>query len=281
MNQPKSTPFFSIIVPVYQTEEFLSECLESIQKAGFEDFECLVILDGNNPEAKTIFDQVARDEPRFKFFIKSHSGVSDTRNFGIDKATGKFILFLDSDDFLYPDGLKTLYSQLLEYQPTWDKSLFFGSVHIPAFESSNHKNFQTSLVYLQNSIMEGPISRDTLGGLRFDPQLKYGEDCELLYRVYLQNRSDGNDLLFVTLNRDIIHYRYRPESANHNLSINQKMELSILVYRRILREAGLNLREKIICQLALWRCRLSIDLNPIKRVFRSLVVRLLKWLAGW
>jgi glycosyltransferase involved in cell wall biosynthesis len=278
---PENKAFFSIIIPVYQTESFLGHCLESVKNGGFEDFECLVVLDGESKLAVDIFNTFVCNDHRFKLLIKTHSGVSDTRNFGIDQATGEFILFLDSDDYLKHNDLKTLHNQLLEHKEVWDKSLFFGSVLIPAFESSKHKNFLTSLVYLQNSIMEGPIKREVLGNLRFNTSLSYGEDCELLYRVYIQNRSRGKDLQFITLDQNIIHYRHRPDSANHKLDINQKMQRSILVYQQILRQPGLNLREKIVCNLAILRCGLSINLNPIKRVFRGLVVRVLKWWSGW
>ena len=278
---PETKPFFSIVVPVYQTEEFLSQCLESVKNGGFEDFECLVVLDGESKLAVDIFNTFVCNDHRFKLLIKSHSGVSDTRNFGINQATGEFILFLDSDDYLKKNGLKTLYNQLKQYKDVWYKSLFFGSVLIPAFEISKNKNLLTSLVYLQNSIMEGPIKRELLSDLRFNTNLNYGEDCELLYRVYLQNRAQGKDLQFITFNQDIIHYRQRPESLNHGLNVNQKMQKSILVYRQILKQPKLSFREKIVCHSAILRCRLSINLNPIKRVFRGLVVRILKWWSGW
>lgn len=97
-------PFFSIIIPTYNTEIYLQECLESIKNQTFNDFEVIVINDGSPnknqfPETiKQIFDKVA--DHRFTYFEQKNQGVATARNLGLSKANGQWIFFLDSDDYI-------------------------------------------------------------------------------------------------------------------------------------------------------------------------------------
>ncbi|NJS41682.1 glycosyltransferase family 2 protein [Candidatus Gracilibacteria bacterium] len=110
-------PFFSIIIPIYKTEEFLEECLESVKNQTFSDYECIVINDGSpgipisskksplykidsSKQVKKIFDSVTKKDKRFKLYQKKNEGLSATKNFGIAKASGQRLVILDSDDYL-------------------------------------------------------------------------------------------------------------------------------------------------------------------------------------
>lgn len=91
-------PQISIIIPVYNSEKYLGECLESITKQTFTDFEVLLINDGSTDKSGAICDQYADKDFRFKVFHKENGGVSSARNFGLEKAIGEWITFVDSDD---------------------------------------------------------------------------------------------------------------------------------------------------------------------------------------
>lgn len=91
----------SIIIPIYNAEKFLDECLNSVKKIKNINFECLMIDDGSNDSSKDICKKYV--DEKFKYIFKENSGVSSTRNYGIEKAKGEYILFLDADDYLNND----------------------------------------------------------------------------------------------------------------------------------------------------------------------------------
>lgn len=89
----------SIIVPVYNVESFLEECIESVLHQTYLNWELLLIDDGSTDRSATICESYSRKDNRIKFIHKENSGVSDTRNRGLELAEGKYIIFLDSDDY--------------------------------------------------------------------------------------------------------------------------------------------------------------------------------------
>lgn len=103
---------FSIIIPVYNVEKYIRKCLESIQAQTFQDFEVIVVNDGSPDHSQDIIDEFVADDSRFISMKKENGGLSDARNFGVKKATGEYILFVDSDDTIEPDLLKKLYEQI-------------------------------------------------------------------------------------------------------------------------------------------------------------------------
>lgn len=100
---------FSIIVPVYNTEEYLERCIESILKQTFEDFEIILVNDGSTDNSKKIITDYQKQYPeKIKVVNKKNGGLSSARNKGVSKAKGEYILFVDSDDYIEKGLLKTL-----------------------------------------------------------------------------------------------------------------------------------------------------------------------------
>lgn len=102
------SPKLSIIIPVYNTEPYLSRCFDSILSQSFKDFELLLIDDGSTDNSGAICDQYAQKDTRIKVFHKENGGVSSARNLGLDNAIGEWIYIIDSDDELFPEGLQVL-----------------------------------------------------------------------------------------------------------------------------------------------------------------------------
>ena len=101
----------SVIVPVYNTEKYLKKCLKSIVNQSYKNLEILIINDGSTDGSLNIIRKFEETYPNVFLYNKENSGVADTRNFGIQKATGDFITFVDSDDFIELD----LYQLCMEY----------------------------------------------------------------------------------------------------------------------------------------------------------------------
>ncbi len=99
----KCKKFFSLIIPVYRVESYLSKCVESALSQNFEDWEAVLVDDGSPDNCPALCDDYAKKDNRIKVIHKANGGLSDARNAGISAASGKYILFLDSDDYLYSD----------------------------------------------------------------------------------------------------------------------------------------------------------------------------------
>lgn len=98
---------FSIVIPVYNTEQYLPACLDSIASQSYTDFEAILVDDGSTDGSATICKEYVGRDSRFTYVCKENGGVSSARNVGIEKAQGEWLLFVDSDDILMPDCLQT------------------------------------------------------------------------------------------------------------------------------------------------------------------------------
>ena len=107
----------SIIVPVYQVEKYLRKCLNSLVKQTLEEIEILVINDGSLDDSQLIINEFQKQYPlKIKSFIKENGGLSDARNFGLDRATGEFIGFVDSDDEVSKTMFEEMYNLAVRHQ---------------------------------------------------------------------------------------------------------------------------------------------------------------------
>ena len=92
---------FSIIVPVYNVEKYLAKCIESILNQTNQDFELLLVNDGTKDNSQKIIDEyVAKYPDKVYGFVKENGGLSDARNYGVERAKGEYIIFIDSDDYV-------------------------------------------------------------------------------------------------------------------------------------------------------------------------------------
>lgn len=119
-------PGISIIVPVYNTEQYISRCIESILNQTFKDFELILIDDGSRDRSGEICDEYAKKDNRIRVFHNNNQGVSATRNYGINISKGKYLMFCDSDDWVADNWCEELYNTILEYPNSWITcNLFF------------------------------------------------------------------------------------------------------------------------------------------------------------
>ena len=98
-------PLVSIIIPVYNVEKYLSHCLNSVLSQNFNDFEILLVNDGSTDGSDKICNEYAEKDNRIRAFHKENNGLSSARNYGLKKSSGKYVIFLDSDDFWNNDDI--------------------------------------------------------------------------------------------------------------------------------------------------------------------------------
>lgn len=101
-------PLVSVIIPIYNVERYLKECIDSVLSQTFSDYEMILVDDGSPDACSVICDEYASKDSRIRVIHKENGGLSSARNAGLDIATGKYVFFLDSDDIIDPKLLKTV-----------------------------------------------------------------------------------------------------------------------------------------------------------------------------
>lgn len=104
----------TVIVPIYKVEEYLNECLISVVNQTYTKLEIILVEDGSPDNCPAMCDDWAKRDSRIRVIHKSNGGLSDARNAGIDVATGDYIAFVDSDDYIKPDMIEKLYTALIK-----------------------------------------------------------------------------------------------------------------------------------------------------------------------
>lgn len=105
-----NNPCISIVVPVYCVEQYLSRCLDSIIAQTYKNLDIILVDDGSTDSSDLICDEYQNEDKRIRTFHKENGGLSDARNYGIMKAKGSYITFIDSDDYVTPDYVEFLYN---------------------------------------------------------------------------------------------------------------------------------------------------------------------------
>ncbi len=108
-------PMVSIIVPIYNAEQYLRRCVDSILNQEYTDFELLLVNDGSTDASGDICEEYGDQDPRVIVIQKENTGVSDSRNRALDRARGKYLQFLDSDDWITPDATRLFVRAAEEY----------------------------------------------------------------------------------------------------------------------------------------------------------------------
>ena len=105
----------SIIVPIYNTEKYLKNCLDSIDNQTYQNIEVILVDDGSTDKSPIICDEYCKEHNKFKVIHKKNNGVSSAKNCGIEKSNGKYVLFVDSDDKLSNMMIELLYNNIIKY----------------------------------------------------------------------------------------------------------------------------------------------------------------------
>ena len=209
----------SIIVPIYNVENYLRHCLESIQNQTYQNFECLLINDGSSDNSAEICREYVEKDSRFRYFEKENGGVSSTRNLGIERSKGQYITFIDSDDWVDSDYLELLYMKINEYNAdlavlTYKQySMNDGCFYLHVWEQDYYERYYTgnellnSLPNLENydstfNVSWGKLfKRNFLETATFNEQRIMGEDLEFNFKIFLQIKS------CIYLNKALYNFR--------------------------------------------------------------------------
>ena len=183
----------SIIVPVYNAENFLRRCIDSILAQSYTDFELLLVDDGSPDNCGAICDEYATQDSRVRVLHKENGGVSSARNLGLDNAQGEWVTFIDSDDWVESDFLEKMMISA-------DTDLVVGGNVRPSGElkQATDKLYDTaSMADFLEEHLNGSLLRAPWGKLlrysiiehyhiRFDEHIRFGEDTIFIYKYLCQ-----------------------------------------------------------------------------------------------
>ncbi|EFX58180.1 glycosyltransferase [Streptococcus sp. M334] len=110
------TEKITVIVPVYNVEDYLDKCLDSVIKQTYKNIEIIVVNDGSTDNSGEICQEYAQKDNRITYVEQENGGLSDARNAGLERMTGSYVTFVDSDDWIEQDYVEVLYNKLTEYQ---------------------------------------------------------------------------------------------------------------------------------------------------------------------
>ena len=226
-------PFCSIIVPVYKTEEYLTECIHSILQQTLDDFELILVDDGSPDQCPEICDSFARTDSRIHAVHKINGGVSSARNTGLGKASGEYIWFVDSDDYIQPHSISHLFAatqkndaDLIVFNCNNVTDYYTGSLdeflrayyfpYILGFASWNK-------LYRRSVIEEKRLS--------FDEEEFIGEDLLFnlnYFEAIMGNAKEGCSLF---LGQDYYVYNKRADSAM-NTGTKNRLEQQLRLFRK-------------------------------------------------
>lgn len=179
-------PKLSAIIPVYKAEKYIHKCLDSIVNQSFNNWELIIVDDGSPDNSGVICDEYAKKDKRIRVIHKINEGVSVARNIGLEIATGEYVTFVDSDDYLEGDCfslVENAVSDLLVFesisynsQNKIKKWYDINDDHI----SDNNKKIDFIKKYISVFVLDGPCAkffkRDVIGNIRFPEGQRLGED---------------------------------------------------------------------------------------------------------
>lgn len=223
----------SVVVPVYNVEPYLDKCLNSLLNQSFEDFEVIIVNDGSPDKSALIIEKyVELNSKVFKSFTKKNGGLSDARNYGLKHVKGKYVTFVDSDDYVEKDYLRKLYNKI-EGEDLDIVACNINEISIRGEKKlyENVKNEQDYIIGLPSAVNK-IFRRSFLNSVDF--QFKKGiyyEDLEAIIPLGFEDAkiSSINDVLY--------NYVKRENSITTQKKYNPKMDSIYIVIDSIIKKS--------------------------------------------
>lgn len=235
----------SIIVPVYNTENYLTKCLDSIINQTYKNLEIILIDDGSTDNSGKICDKYAKRDKRIVVIHKTNGGVSSARNLGLKIANGSYIGFVDADDWIADDMYEILYVNLKKFNADISVCKFKNIYTRNNIIYNNGDNAKTillnavkSMEFLLNSkenymccLWNKLYKKELLS--EFDEKLSIAEDLLQNFKIYFQE-----NIITVFENKEKYFYYIRKGSACHSNIFNNARLKEIKIWKYILKELG-------------------------------------------
>lgn len=250
-------PLISIIVPVYNVETYLAKCVDSILAQTYTNLEIFLVNDGSSDCCGKLCDEYAKEDKRIKVIHKKNGGLSDARNVAIDVATGEFITFIDSDDYVTDDYIMTLYSLIEKYECKVSIALYNTFVEGSKPKVVNRvyrEDCQTNIKAIEEMFYQEKYDTASWAklyhsslfatGIRYPKGIVY-EDLATTYLLIFQSDK------VAFCNRRIYNYLLRKDSIEGSSFSSKKMDSALKVCE--LMESHLDILGKV---MQAYQCRM-------------------------
>ena len=293
-----SNPLISVIVPVYNVEQYLPSCLDSILGSTYTNWECLLVDDGSTDRSGIICDRYAASDARFRVFHKENGGVSSARNKALENMNGEWLMFLDSDDEILASAMQNLLTAAMNSGSDMSMGNYVSvrskgdDIHSNTYPTPRTMSFEDVLTlffvyprgrfqgYLTNRIMKASVVRDN--HLRFREDIYYKEDGLFLVQYLLYSKKD---VPFIT---DVIYlYKIREGSAmvtasrRYNRKYLTNLDARIAILNEIERHAPIDslvklARESVLKVVHIIMRKRPDNIRELCFMLRYILSRLLK-----
>lgn len=213
----------SIIIPVFNLENYLSKCINSVLAQSYKNFEVIIVDDGSTDNSAKIIDSYAEKDNRIIPVHIKNGGVSNARNIALDKAIGKYVYFLDGDDYIEADTLEILKNNIEGFdlvQASYDRVYKNGNVDRCISDDKILENKDAVLgSYFLKKITDSSWNKlfikENIGTLRFDVNLKVAEDALFVYE-YIKTVKR------IKLISNVTYHYYIHEGSCMNSKLSEK-----------------------------------------------------------
>lgn len=221
----------SIIIPTYNCEKYIKKCIDSIMIQTYKNIEIIIIDDGSTDDTFNICDIESKKDSRVKIYRKKNGGVSSARNLGIEKSTGNYILFMDSDDYIESNTIEECFKiikdnnvDLLKFGyyrecGKYKKMYKFSTITNKAINKTEYynNNVYNNLVSSSDfyNIWNVIIKKEIISELRFNENIKYGEDYLFMAELLLKSNSiyfNNNSFYHYCINNNAVTQNYKNEA---------------------------------------------------------------------
>ena len=216
-------PLISVVIPVYNTEQYLSRCLDSALAQTFHDFELICVNDGSTDNSKCILEEYAKKDKRIKIINQSNQGLSLARNNGLKDIRTPYVCFLDSDDSIDETFLMDLYQAALETDAdvVMTGTRYIGNkIKNDPFRETVLTNFKDKIVILPHGGCWNKMYKTDFIAkyhLSFPEKLYWEDNIFTIKACYYSNK-------LVVLNRGKYNYYNNPNTITHDVSKSEKRE---------------------------------------------------------
>lgn len=236
-NSTERLPLISIIVPIYNVQNYLERCLLSLQKQTYKNIEVLLIDDGSKDNSGKIADDFAKLDNRFKAFHLQNGGVSAARNFGLKSYTGEYVTFIDSDDYVDTHYIELLYQAIVDTGCPMAVCQNYETEDIASqYEESNltihpkvinlDENFDYTADYARCSVCSTLFQREILGDRLFSEDIYIGEDALFVAQALNAGRK------YAMIDQKLYVYILYQSSSSHG-AYTEKHRTEIYAMQRI------------------------------------------------
>lgn len=233
----------SIIIPVYNVEQYVNRCLDSIINQSYKKIEIILIDDGSSDNSGKICDKYAEIDNRIKVIHKDNGGVSSARNVGLEVATGEFLTFVDSDDYLPNNAIENLLT-MKEADFVFSKAYLISNENKEIIENGIKESLYLNGKSVENDLISRFLKKDISGALwakmyrrdiiekneiRFDNELDIGEDI-IFNIIFCSNCVNYATVDAITynyiINKDSVMQKYNPKTLQRiNILVSKCQEI--------------------------------------------------------